>query len=159
MNFERGNTVTETLKIGRFANAISIKDFYVHGRITYPGISGIRVFIENDAAVFPSVTKSFNFGLSGEALIKGLEILESGGICREFDDYIHSLIPKYWFQSNKMRGISLPYQEYEITSQLQHIYINKNLTLAFSLTGKDLLYKEKLYRIAKPRNGDENTDI
>jgi len=149
MEFERGNTVKEALKIGRIANAIHIDNFEIWGKITHP--ANPKNFDED------SHSKGIHFSIAKEALIQGLKILEEGGVCEEFDDYVHDLMKKYWIRSNKDRGISLPYREHDIIPNLKTLYIIKGprqIPLTFSLTGKDLLYKDKLYRIAEPRDGD-----
>jgi len=166
MKFERGNSVTETLKIGRVSNAFSIDHIEVLAKIE---IAVIPELITNDlAAKYDLISKDYvslglSFFMKEQALIFALDILEKDGICKRFDSYIKNLImmrsadciQNYKFLPLDLTREIVPILIHALLCKkpnYESIYFDKKL-LSFNLVGEDLFYQNKLYRIAEPVDG------
>lgn len=164
MNFERGGDIKETLKVGRKANALKLSCIDVKAEAAIPVIKGSlteKIMIKynlNEETV--ALKMGFGFLLSEVALIRVLEILSQDGICLRFNDYINELIliripdeikkyPDFFFDLTskdiltKVKWILLRSEDGDFSTK----------QLTFKETGRDILYKNKLYRIASPKDG------
>lgn len=167
MNFERGGNVKESLKIGRIANSFKMDSIEIHAEILLPAGS-----LPNEIKLNPSIIH-FNFFIKDISRIKKiLETLDRMGICEEFnDDIIETIrrdpeVQKEVFKTCKGSAVSMNYDLWEIS--LRHLIFIANkiqmeqwdgsinypepiekMFLTFKNAGKDLLYRNKLYKIAK----------
>ena len=171
MNFERGQDIKEVLKIGRRANAIKVSYFDVQGKIAIP-IDQSRVTEEvltkhklkpESAAVVLGV----GFLLTEEALKQALIILSEEGISERFDFYIKDLMSKRIpDETKKWPDIPFVFDKGH-KRKLKWILIRtdtgnkflETVQLSFKLTGKDILYKDELYRIAEPKDGGLENEL
>ena len=166
-NFVRNGDVKEVLKIGRKANALKISSFDIKGKLAISIIKGSLTnkilakyrFNEDTSAIVVPV----NFGVREEALRHGLEILAQDGICKRFHDYIEYLmIKRAPDEIKKYPDISFNLDN-GIKAKLKWVLLNTSnlnttLQLTFKTTGKDIVYKDQLYRIAPPKDGGLKDD-
>jgi hypothetical protein len=174
MNFERGKDAKEILKIGRKANAISIRKFEAIGSISFPldrNRLTEKIVSKYNLRGKSSVDLFHGFYIEGSILVNFLRILERWGICKDFDDYIvefgirdafkNGNYPKYADipiviedMSFKLNHVLIITQEFiSISEEIGDVAQIGKTQLSFSLTGKDLLYQDQLYKIAEPKDG------
>jgi hypothetical protein len=165
-DFVRNGDVKEILKIGRKANAFKITYFDVKGKLAIP--------IQKDKITEKSLTKynlrhletgeigamaiSIGFLIAEDALEHALIILNREGISKNFDDYIRFLMIKRAPDEIK-KFPDIPFDlSKDIKTKIRWILLGKQEQLTFKLTGKDILYKDQLYRIAPPKDGGLDED-
>jgi len=118
----------------------------------------------------------FNFYIEENQLLPFLDILESDGVCKDFHEYILETavqeVIKNWSKlfDRGQKDIPLIKDHNKISFDVKWAFIisMENLHISetagdishmqrvqihFSLTGKDLLFRDKLYRIAEPKDG------
>lgn len=168
MEFKRGREITEVLKIGRRANAYKVDHFDVHGKLLFPlDKTKLTKEILEKYKCKPStvaIETGTSFLLKGEAFEHALGILITDGISKNFDDYIKSLLLTR-VHSSREKYPDLPFDlDKTVKVKIRWILIKINtgkkffetVQLTFKWTGKDFLYKDELYRIAKPKDGGLN---
>jgi hypothetical protein len=165
MKFERGKEITEVLKIGRRANAYKVSHFDIHGKLLLP-LDKTKLTEEIiEKYKFTPKTAAIEVGtsflLSGEAFEHALGILIKDGISKNFDEYIKSLIltrapskmekyPDMPFDPTKIIKTRIKWVLIKINTGKKFL---ETIQLTFKMTDKDFLYKDELYRIAKPKDG------
>jgi len=175
MNFERGKDTKEVLKIGRKANAIHVHKFDVQGIIAFP-IDRKKLTAEiSEKYNLRGKAEArilFNFQIEEPILIFFLEVLERSGICKELDNCIHEMAICKTIDTRGLHLGEIPVIKEERSFDLKDIFIITRSPvdlainvdtgplfeigrekLRFSLTGRDLLYQNRLYRIAEPKDG------
>lgn len=164
-NFERGKDVKEVLRIGRKANAIKVSRFDVQGKVAIPIDQNLmtKVLLEKHK-LRPDDTAAvlrMSFSLSDDDLKQALIILAQEGISERFDFYIKDLMSQRIPQETK-KWPDFPFVfDKGNKRKLRWILIRmdtgerflKIVQLSFKLIGKDLLYKDELYRIAPSKDG------
>jgi hypothetical protein len=169
-NFVRSGDVKEILKIGRKANSIRVSRFDVQGKIAIPIdqnrmtkelLEKHKLKPEDTAAVL-----SEGFSIIDDDLKQALIILSREGISKRFDDYIKDLMAKRIPEETKKwpdfpfvfdRGHKTKLRWVLIRVDTREKFLG-TVQLSFKLTGKDLLYKDELYRIAPPKDGGLDED-
>jgi len=181
MNFERGKDIKEALKLGRKANAIPVHKFEIQGTVSIP-IDSDRLMPEmitryNLINPFLKVfVIDFNFYIEENRLIPFLEILEKDGVCKDFHEYIletgvqeflkerYRLLDRDWknipliMNPDKMSfelkwAFILSMEPVHISETAGDVSLLGRIQIHFNLTGKDLLFRDHLYRIAEPKDG------
>lgn len=153
-NFERGNSVKDTLKIGRYANALEIYSITIRGIVygSWPPEEIEFAHLDPD--------KTHHFSITGDILIVALEMMEKEGISKKLDNYFKKLIIKRHkkviqdaINVNGSAGSVI----YDIKNpEIKSIYFDHNADSIFpvdrmmllpKMLDKDVLYQDKLYRI------------
>jgi hypothetical protein len=161
MNFQRGNDPMETLKLGRRANAVKVKYFEIRAEVV---VSLIPEKMSNEMRVKYNIPIGShhmkfteNFIISENILIIALVILKRDGICIDFHNYIRELAGQKFYEKTKTYYDKFPIRDEIPEIKIKWITIfsenDNRFALTFSQTGKDLLYKNELYRIAPPKDG------
>lgn len=180
MNFERGKDIKEVLKLGRKANAIPVHKFEIQGTVSIP-IDRDRLTPEmitrynliNSSKVF---VIHFNFFIEENKLIPFLRILEKDGVCKDFHEYIletgvqEVLKERSRLLDRDQKNIPLIMDPEKMSFELKWAFILsmepvhisetagdishlERTQIHFNLTGKDLLFRDHLYRVAEPKDG------
>jgi hypothetical protein len=157
MDFERGQDIKETLKLGRKANALKIEYMDIHGEAAFP----VKIeMITNEVAIkynfnpdIAAIKMPVNFIIGSTAIRTALQILSESGISKRFHEYMEHLI--LMRAPDKIQKFpDIPFNSLgEIIPNVRFVLIKPQIQLTFKLTGKDLLYMDDLYRIAEPADG------
>ena len=151
MDFERGQDVKEVIKIGRKANAFKIDGLEVLGRI--PG-----QWLEDTPSQYKDLPCDSNkhFRIKAEEeIIKILDMMVQSGISKKLDNYIKKKIiakhKKEAVKAERHNGISGSVHYYFKETKIDFIHFElegrDDLLILPRTLGKDVLYKDKLYRI------------
>jgi len=180
MNFERGQDVKEVLKIGRKANAIPVHKFEIQGTAQVPldrnRLDPVTIITYNISGSAKFFKINFNFFIQEDELLPPLGILERDGVCKDFHEYILETavqeLTKGWSKilDKNYKNIPLIMDPDKISFDLKWAFIismenlhisetagdishMQRIQIHFSLTGNDLLFRDRLYKIAEPKDG------
>jgi hypothetical protein len=175
MNFERGKDVKEVLKIGRKANAIPLDYMGIQGELllkmdTKKLDDKVRSRYNIASLNCDTINLHKNIEIKDASkIICILEILDKWGICKDLHEYFLELAVSNCF----ITGLGDSYGDLPIImdkntwefkfkfafiislfdiADLPDTFRNQT-QLSFRLTGRDILYRDKLYRIAEPKDG------
>lgn len=176
MNFERGGDIKETLRIGRKSNALKLTSMEIKGELVIPIIKGSltnKLIVKyNFKGESVALQLNVSLYLKELELLTALEILSQDGICRRFDDYInHLILMRVPDEIKKYSDISFDHgKSKDILTKTKWVLLIGDFStssednvfriqLTFKLTGKDILYKNQLYRIVPPKDGGPEDEL